>query len=66
MTSHSNMNTKQYLGDSVYANFDSGVLELTTENGLPTDPGNSIIIELEVYEALVHYMDQIIKRYQES
>ena len=53
------MNTKQYIGDSVYANFDGGVLEITTENGLPTDPSNTIILEREVFESLVKYVERI-------
>lgn len=53
------MNTKQYIGDSVYAKFDGGVLELTTENGLPTDPSNTIILEREVFESLVKYVERI-------
>lgn len=56
------MQTKQYLGDSVYVNFDGGVLELTTENGLPSDPSNLIILELKVYEALVKYVDDLKQR----
>ena len=44
---------KVYLGDSVYARFDSrGGVELTTENGLPTDPSNTIYLEPETFHAL--------------
>ena len=56
------MKTKQYLGDSVYASFDSGMLELTTENGLPGDPSNSIFIEPEVFNALVRYAKAVYER----
>ena len=56
------MQTKQYLSDSVYVNFDGGVLELTTENGHPSDPSNLIILEFEVYEALVKYVDDLKQR----
>lgn len=48
----------EYLGDSVYV----GQLEqwpqalvLTTRNGLPTDPSNTIVLEPEVLRALVAY-----------
>ena len=43
---------KVYLGDSVYATYDGVVLELTTENGLYTDPSNVIVMEPEVVDAL--------------
>ena len=40
---------KVYLGDSVYATIPgNGEVVLTTENGLPNDPSNSIVMELEV------------------
>ena len=42
------MNTKEYLGDSVYADIDNGSIKLTTENG--GYPSN--IIYLETYTAL--------------
>ena len=48
-------NTKQYIGDSVYAEFDGYGIILTTENGLPFDPSNRIIIEPEVLNALFRY-----------
>lgn len=49
---------KQYLGDSVYASVtsDGQSVVLTTENGLPSDPSNEIVLELEVYSALENYM----------
>lgn len=60
------MNTKQYLGDSVYVNFDGGALELTTENGHPSDPSNVIILELEVYESLVKYVNNLKQRMENN
>lgn len=50
---------KVYLGDSVYATWldEDGRLSLTTENGLPTDPSNTIIIEPEVAEALIVFLE---------
>lgn len=49
---------KQYLGDSVYASVaaDGQGVVLTTENGLPSDPSNEIVLELDVYSALENYM----------
>ena len=50
---------KQYLGDSVYADFDQwGALILTTENGLPSDPSNRIILEPSVIANLDAYLAQ--------
>jgi hypothetical protein len=44
---------KEYLGDSVYAEFDGFMVKLTTENGL--GPGNVIFLEPEVLQALNIY-----------
>lgn len=33
---------KAYLGDSVYADVEDGMVKLTTENGYPDDPRNVI------------------------
>ena len=43
---------KVYLGDSVYCEYDGYSFKLTTENGLPTDPSNTIIMEPEVVEKM--------------
>lgn len=43
---------KTYLGDSVYAEIERGMIKLTTENGYPDDPRNIIFLETEVYDAL--------------
>jgi hypothetical protein len=51
--------TKQYLGDSVYVEFDGLGLILTTENGKETDPSNQIYLEPEVYTALVKYIENL-------
>ena len=45
---------KQYLGDSVYAEFDGYHVILTTENG--AGPSNTIAIEPQVFEALRLYI----------
>ena len=48
---------KEYLGDSVYVDRDDyGGIVLTTENGSPLDPSNIIVLEPEVYDALVRYV----------
>ena len=48
-------NTKQYIGDSVYAEFNGYEIILTTENGLPFDPSNRIVLEPEVLDSLLKY-----------
>lgn len=53
------MITKQYLGDSVYVDFDGYNVVLTTENGHRDDPRNRIVLEPEVYKALVTYVDRL-------
>ena len=51
------MAKKEYLGDSVYAELDDdGTIILTTENGLPDDPSNSILLEPEVFNALLRWV----------
>lgn len=45
---------KSYLGDGAYVDFDGYALVLTTENGIRTT--NRIVLEPEVYAALVRYV----------
>mgnify|MGYP001591361240 CR=1 FL=1 len=47
---------KQYLGDSVYADIEDGMVRLTTENGVPSDPQSVIYLEPEVIVALNNYI----------
>lgn len=47
---------KVYLGDSVYADFDGYAVILTTENGLPSDPSNRIVLEPSVIHSLIDYV----------
>lgn len=54
------MNEKEYLGDSVYAEFDGFGIILTTNNG--TGPSNTICMEPEVIEAL----NRFVKRMKED
>lgn len=47
---------KSYLGDSVYVDLvDEGII-LTTENGLPNDPSNSIFLEVAVIQMLIKFL----------
>lgn len=48
---------KEYLGDSVYAEYKDGQLWLTTENGLPSDPSNRIYLEHAVLWDLVRFAE---------
>ena len=54
---------KEYIGDSVYV--DTSVYDeivLTTENGVPSDPSNTIILDTRVWKELIAY----IKAWQEE
>jgi hypothetical protein len=49
---------KQYLGDGVYAEIDRDwYVKLTTENGIEVT--NTIYLEREVLDALLHYLREI-------
>lgn len=48
---------KDYLGDSVYVDFDGYHLALTTENG--DGPSNTIYLEPAVYSALLVYVARL-------
>lgn len=48
---------KAYLGDGCYVTFDGYSLVLTTENGISET--NRIVLEPEVYRALVAYVEQM-------
>lgn len=48
---------KTYIGDSVYVDFVGFGLLLTTENGY--GPSNQIVLDWEVYEALVKYVERL-------
>jgi hypothetical protein len=53
------MSNKAYLGDSVYADFDDYAITLTTENSGPEDPSNIIVLEPEVYGALIRWAENL-------
>lgn len=48
---------KEYLGDSVYVDYDGFQLTLTTENGM--GPSNEIVLEPPVYAALELYVHRL-------
>ncbi len=50
---------KDYLGDSVYAEWNGYAIVLTTENGYDDDPRNQIILETEVYAALLRFVRRV-------
>ena len=49
---------KDYLGDSVYIEFNGYAIVLTTENG-PEGPSNKIYMEPEVIEAMMRFLDRL-------
>lgn len=53
---------KEYLGDSVYADFDGFYITLTTDNG--DGPTNTIFMEPEVCYALEEYRKRLLKAQQ--
>jgi hypothetical protein len=52
-----------YLGDSVYAAVEDGMIKLTTENGLPSDPSNTIYLDPQVCDALARYIESFKSHY---
>lgn len=49
---------KEYLGDSVYAEIEGGMIKLTIEND-SSGPSNTIYMEPAVYDALVQYVNRV-------
>ena len=58
------MKLKDYLGDSVYADFDGLSIVLTTENGY--GPSNTIVLEPEVLMALDRYRERLKQHFAAS
>lgn len=54
---------KEYVGDSVYAEWDGDTLTLTTENGYPEDPRNRIVLDCETWHTLMRFVDRLKKEY---
>ena len=52
---------KEYIGDSVYVEYDGWMLTLTTNNGYPDDPRNVIHLEPSVYRRLTEFVEGIVK-----
>lgn len=48
---------KSYIGDSVYAEIEDGVLKLTTDNG--TGPTNTIYLDQDVYLSLLRHVAEM-------
>ena len=55
-------NQKYYLGDGAYVDFDGYALILTAENGI--EATNTIVLEPQVYAALVAYVEELRIRRQ--
>jgi hypothetical protein len=49
----------EYLGDSVYADFDGYHIVLTTNNGYADDPRNRICLDPEVYANLTRFAEKL-------
>lgn len=50
---------KEYLGDSVYVEFNGHMIRLTTENGLLGDPSNQIFLEPTVWKNLKEWVSKL-------
>jgi len=49
----------EYMGDSVYSQFDGWSLYLTTNNGYDDDPRNMIHLEPAVFARLLTYVERL-------
>jgi len=58
------MNKKTYLGDSVYGEWNGFRVTLTTDNGF--GPSNTIVMEPEVIEAFILFVEAIEKAIKEG
>lgn len=56
---------KQYLGDSVYVEYDGYHVILTTNNRYPDDPRNRIALEGQVIQSFDRYVKQLRAMLQE-
>ncbi len=50
---------KTYIGDSVYAEFENGMIKLTTNNGV--GDSNTILLEQEVFNALINFANAVFE-----
>lgn len=46
---------KEYLGDGVYAEFEDGMIKVTTEDGISVT--NTVYLERSVYDALIRFAE---------
>ena len=53
------INKKVYLGDGVYAMWNGYEIILTTQNGLPDDPSNTIVLKGAVLKDLFDFDSRI-------
>lgn len=60
------LTTKEYLGDSVYVMFDGFGYTLTTENGFPHDPSNTIYLEPDLLRNLPTLAQELEQEYVEE
>lgn len=58
------METKVYLGDGAYAEFDGFGIILTTENGICIT--NTIYLESEVLQALIEFVNRLKEKHSEA
>lgn len=56
--------TKIYLGDAVYCEFDGYQFRLTTEDGM--GPTNEIFLEPQVLDILNKFADKVLKPQEEG
>jgi len=52
--------TKQYIGDGVYVDFDGYMLILTTEDGVVVN--NTIALEPDIWRNLVNYVTELTEK----
>lgn len=57
---------KQYIGDSVYVEDNGYGVTLTTNKGHQDDPRNVIILEPEVIQGLLGYIERMKEHYKEN
>lgn len=57
---------KRYLGDSVYAEYDGERVILTTNNGYPDDPRNTIVLEPQLLIELTRFYENAVTKWLEE
>lgn len=59
MSEHHMSEHHKYLGDSVYVEIENCMIKLTTNNGYPDDPRNTIYLEPHIFDNLVAYVKRV-------